>query len=126
MVEIYTMPSYTTEDIDLKANQNHLEKFLPAFGFRKVDGSYRHKELGLYIDWHGEEANPLYESLGKSNAFLEKHGGKDGYEWARFILMNARAAGVELDRGCTDAIARKPDVDVYDLVEKLFAETPHG
>lgn len=53
-LEIYTQGSYTTGDIDLKADRGLLEIILTQWNFKKSGRLWFNSELDIYIDWLGE------------------------------------------------------------------------
>ncbi len=52
-VELYTQGSYTTGDIDIKAQKDILEELLQEWGFIKKGRVWFNEELDIYIDWLG-------------------------------------------------------------------------
>ncbi|MEW6110027.1 MAG: hypothetical protein AB1632_12800 [Nitrospirota bacterium] len=85
-VEIYTQGSYTTGDMDIKADYSKFSKIVAQWGFRPISGEYRKsckidkkrhgaerawcsKEMDIYIDWlgsnleEGQEAEKRVETV---------------------------------------------------------------
>lgn len=53
VLELYTQGSYTTGDIDLKANRKILFATLKKLGFMPVRRVWVQKEWDIWVDWAG-------------------------------------------------------------------------
>lgn len=69
-VEIYTQGSYTTGDIDIKAQGELLASILKEWGFKKTGRTWFNEELDIYIDWLGSSLDEGEEAYEKLNTVL--------------------------------------------------------
>lgn len=69
-LEIYTQGSYTTGDIDLKADKAILEKILTEWNFVKKGRTLFNEEFDIYIDWLGSSLDEGEEAEKRVNTII--------------------------------------------------------
>ncbi|MFN3740256.1 MAG: hypothetical protein ACK4TF_06230 [Thermodesulfovibrionales bacterium] len=120
-VEIYTQGSYTTGDIDLKAEKDLLEKTLTEWNFVKSGRIWFNEELDIYIDWLGSTLDEGKEAQKRVNRIIIGEGleinvlsiedliidrlnaykwwkDEDSLVWAKVLLKVKEATGEPVDR----------------------------
>jgi hypothetical protein len=120
-LEIYTQGSYTTGDIDIKAQKDILEAVLKGWGFIKKGRIWVNEYLDIYIDWLGSslDEGPLAEErvntiivgddlevkiisiedliIDRLNA-VKFWKDEDSLIWAKVLVKVKEATGEPLDR----------------------------
>lgn len=69
-VELYTQGSYTTGDIDIKADKDILEKILTEWNFVRKGRVWFNEEFDIYIDWLGSSLNEGEEAEKRVNTII--------------------------------------------------------
>mgnify|MGYP000172446264 CR=1 FL=1 len=69
-LEIYTQGSYTTGDIDIKAQKDILEEVLREWGFTKKGRIWVNEDLDIYIDWLGSNLNEGLQAEERVNTII--------------------------------------------------------
>ncbi len=76
-VELYTQGSYTTGDIDLKADFNAMKEILLLWGFKGAGANKRiwaSKDLDMYVDWLGAKLDEGIEAETRTNSIALDRG----------------------------------------------------
>lgn len=139
-VEIYTQGSYTTGDIDIKADPEAIDPILREWGFSKVGRIWINKDLDIFVDWlgssldEGEEAEKRtvvvkvaddleirvlsFEDLiiDRLSAF-KWWGDEDSLMWAK-VLIKIKESIDGIDEAYIKERARK--ADLIDLLEGVM------
>ncbi len=69
-LEIYTQGSYTTGDIDIKAQKDVLEAVLKEWGFIKKGRIWFNEDFDIYIDWLGSNLDEGLQAEQRVNTII--------------------------------------------------------
>lgn len=147
-VEMYTVGSYTSEDIDVKAPRKALVSVLQGLGFEHDGMHFFHKDLDIYIQWLGEGVDPVFENpdrtvdmvIDPANALYVRVIGaedlvidrlmaykfwkdSDSKVWASRIIDSV-AETSELGIDVEYLRKRADEEDVRDILEEILAASP--
>ncbi|ODA44817.1 hypothetical protein THER_0445 [Thermodesulfovibrio sp. N1] len=140
-VEIYTQGSYTTGDIDIKADITLLEEILKNWGFKKTGRVWLNDYLDIYIDWLGSSLEEGEEAEKRVNAVLIDENlnvkiisiedliidrlnaykwwkDEDSFLWAKILLKIKERMEEQIDLEYLKKRAKKEQIE--DIVEKLL------
>ncbi len=140
-VEIYTQGSYTTGDIDLKAEKDLLEKILTEWNFVKSGRVWFNEELDIYIDWLGSTLDEGEEAQKRINTIIIEEGleiniisiedliidrlgaykwwkDEDSLVWAKVLLKIKEATGDPIDMDYLTKRALEEKLD--DIIKDVF------
>ncbi len=140
-VEIYTQGSYTTGDIDLKAEKDLLEKILTEWNFIKSGRVWFNEELDIYLDWLGSNLDEGDEAQKRINTVIIDEGleikvisiedliidrlnaykwwkDEDSLIWAKVLLKIKEATGEPIDRNYL--IKRALEERLDDIVKEVL------
>lgn len=142
-LEIYTQGSYTTGDIDIKADKEALEEILHQWGFVKRGRVWFNESLDIYVDWLGSELEEGPEAEKRINTVIlddgleirvisiedliidrlnsaKWWGDEDGLLWTRVLIKVKEATGESLDVKYLKKRAKEEEIEDYLL--KLLEE----
>lgn len=142
-LEIYIQGSYTTGDIDIKADSETLEEILKNWGFIKKGRIWFNDSIDIYVDWLGSQLDEGPEAEKRVNSIILDEGleitvisiedliidrlnavkwwkDEDGLLWAKVLIKIKEATGESLDIEYLEKRAKGNKIEEYLL--KLLKE----